>query len=83
MDKSKRSFIKKAGLGTLGIGLGTRVATAVGQSFQTEQLPEAHQGKNWAMLIDTAKCREQGDCTDCIDACHDVHNVPEIDNPEE
>jgi molybdopterin-containing oxidoreductase family iron-sulfur binding subunit len=83
MDKSKRSFLKKAGLGTLGVGLGAKVVDAMGQAIQTEPLPEAYKGKNWAMVIDTEKCREQGDCTACIDACHLVHNVPEIDNPEE
>lgn len=83
MDKSKRSFLKKAGLGTLGVGIGSRVAAAVGQAIETEKLPEAHDGKNWAMVVDTAKCREQGGCTACIDACHVTHNVPEIDNSEE
>ena len=65
MDKSKRSFLKKAGLGTLGVGIGSRVATAVGQAIETEKLPEAYKGKNWAMVIDTAKCREQGDKSPC------------------
>ncbi len=83
MDDSKRSFLKKAGLGTLGVGLGVPVAASVGQALKTESLPEAWKGKSWAMVIDTQKCLEQGDCKACIDACHVTHNVPQIDDREE
>lgn len=83
MDESKRSFLRKAGLGTLGVGLGAPVLAAVRQATRTEPFPEARRGKNWAMVIDTQECLEQGECSACIDACHAVHNVPEIDDPEE
>ena len=33
------------------------------------------------MAIDAAKCPP--DCTDCITACHAVHNVPNFDNPKD
>jgi molybdopterin-containing oxidoreductase family iron-sulfur binding subunit len=33
------------------------------------------------MVVDTRKCRE--DCTDCINACHTVHNVPDFGNPKD
>ena len=35
-------------------------------------------GPRWAMAIDVAKCAQQGDCTRCITACHQAHNVPSI-----
>lgn len=37
--------------------------------------------KRWAMAIDASKC--SNDCTDCITACHAVHNVPNFDNPKD
>jgi len=32
------------------------------------------------MVIDTRKCKEN--CTDCSDACHKEHNVPDFKNPK-
>jgi molybdopterin-containing oxidoreductase family iron-sulfur binding subunit len=39
--------------------------------------------KRLAMVIDLHKCHEQGDCTKCVDACHEYHNVPAIPDEEE
>jgi len=36
----------------------------------------ALEGKRWAMIVDTRVC-EDG-CTDCMDACHNAHNVPDL-----
>ena len=33
--------------------------------------------KRWAMIIDLRKCREHPDCDKCIQACHQIHNVPD------
>lgn len=35
----------------------------------------------WGMVIDTAKCAAKPDCTKCLDACHQIHNVPAIAEP--
>ena len=37
--------------------------------------------KRWAMAVDPSKC--SAGCTDCIAACHAVHNVPEFGNPKD
>ncbi|MDP8228207.1 MAG: 4Fe-4S dicluster domain-containing protein, partial [Candidatus Electryoneaceae bacterium] len=79
MDSDRRGFLKAAGLGALGIACGPIVNALEG----AESLPEEHPlvGKRWAMVIDLAKCREQGEgCTACIDACHIAHNVPDFDD---
>ncbi len=34
--------------------------------------------KRWAMAVDTAKCLKQPNCTKCIEACNQIHNVPAI-----
>ncbi len=89
MDESKRSFLKIAGtttLGSFGLGWSSRGALARGQeirTIQTESLPQALEGTNWAMVVDMKKCLEQGDCSDCSDECHRIHNVPTIDDPAE
>jgi molybdopterin-containing oxidoreductase family iron-sulfur binding subunit len=33
------------------------------------------------MIIDMKKCKE--DCQDCLKACHQVHNVPDLGNPKD
>ena len=38
--------------------------------------------KKWAMVIDMSKCAKDGDCIDCVEACHRVHNVPKIPDPK-
>ena len=35
-------------------------------------------GKRWAMAVDLLGCTKRNGCTDCIEACHRVHNVPRI-----
>ena len=41
--------------------------------------PRNTSATRWAMVVDTKKC-ESG-CSDCIDACHRVHNVPDFEDP--
>src|SRR5512136_1956019 len=38
----------------------------------------ALKAKRWAMVVDANKCCS--DCTDCMTACHEAHNVPAIAN---
>ena len=35
--------------------------------------------KKWAMAIDLRKCWKEEGCRDCIDACHRIHNVPDLE----
>ncbi len=35
----------------------------------------------WGMAVDVAKCLKQPNCTRCIDACNQAHNVPSIPDP--
>jgi Fe-S-cluster-containing dehydrogenase component len=41
-------------------------------------LAAAPAGTRWGMAIDVAKCLKQGNCTKCIGACNQAHNVPVI-----
>jgi molybdopterin-containing oxidoreductase family iron-sulfur binding subunit len=80
MDDSRRNFLKIAGACALGAGVGLPVVSAVGSSSKYEAKQKALKGKRWAMVIDTKKCQEAGNCQACMNACHSIHNVPETEN---
>jgi [DsrC]-trisulfide reductase subunit O len=72
MGIDRRNFLKLAGLASVsGFGL-KQAAYAEGSGDK--------KGKRLGLVFDMRKCREQGDCKKCIQACHTVHNVPEIDD---
>jgi Fe-S-cluster-containing dehydrogenase component len=86
MKLTRRGLFKVAGL-TL-VGLSVKPALDV---FSKVDLPDPSEGteaalkKKWAMAVDLKKCWaiEGEKCTDCIDACHRVHNVPAFPDPKE
>jgi len=74
MDKGRRGFLKVTGASLLGLGLaGPAAASGLHQPAR-----EAATGTRWAMVVDTRKCRKKDACSACIDACHEIHNVPDI-----
>jgi len=75
MGMDKRNFMKVSGLAFL--GLGSEVKAGNHSSGNEQGHAAETSGVRWAMVVDTRKCKE--DCTACIDACHTVHNVPEIE----
>ena len=82
MDNSKRTFLKVAGISLLGIcSKPAKNALAGNEEPKIFPNPEALTGKRWAMVVDMKKCKE--DCLDCIQACHQVHNVPDLGNPKD
>ncbi len=82
MGIGRRGFIKIAGLTTITGLLGNKSIFA--ERLQ-EVAPgkEAMVGKRWAMVVDISKCLKEKGCTDCIQACNQVHNVPDFDNPKD
>ncbi len=64
MKMSRQTFLRVSGL--------TFAASAA------QRLVAAVRPTRWAMVVDPAKCARQPDCTKCIAACHQVHNVPNI-----
>ena len=82
MVVDRRGFLKMAGIaGLVGVGIAIKPLYDV---FTRVRLPEdakatgTQVGAKWAMLIDPKACKDG--CTECIDACHLVHNVPAIGN---
>lgn len=83
MDDSRRRFLKIAGCGALGATCSLPIVRAAAKAFDTEEMPEALKAKNWAMVVDVAKCSRPEVINACIEACHKEHNVPTIEDPEE
>ena len=67
MKLTRQTFLKLTGF-TLVAGAARKLTAAVTPA-------------RWAMVVDTAACARRPDCTKCIDACHQVHNVPSIPDP--
>jgi len=87
MDKTRRDFLKIAGLSALGLGA-KPAADVFAQSAQAPKIApvaEALKAKRWAMVVNLKKFKESGAdaLKACIDACHTVHNVPKFDNPKD
>jgi len=83
MDESRRNFLKGAGCAALGLSAGIPlVKTALGSSVQ-ETAGMTPTGRQWGMVIDIEKCRREDIRQACAEACHRVHNVPTISDPEE
>jgi len=59
------------------------VVDALAAGEEPQFLPDSNAlvAKRWAMVVDIQKCKD--DCTDCIAACHHVHNVPDFGNPKD
>ncbi len=89
MTMERRTFVKLGGLAALGlIGAETGAAQTAAPEGTADvtgaaaiATPSAEH--RWAMVIDTSVCRRDQGCTDCIAACHRVHNVPALPDAQE
>ncbi|MCX7012989.1 MAG: 4Fe-4S dicluster domain-containing protein [Candidatus Sumerlaeota bacterium] len=79
MSFNRRDFLKLTGLGAVS-AVAARAAAAFpffgGAPGAVKAETNAKTAKRWAMVVDLTKCKEN--CTDCIDACHTTHNVPDF-----
>ncbi len=83
MKFDRRELLKKAGLAGLSIIGGSAVYELVSwENVLAETDSSTAKKTRWAMIIDMKKCANAEDCTECIDACHRVHNVPMIPDPK-
>ena len=73
MGIDRRKFLKLSGIGAIGLA-----CKPVIDLFASAKIPEDSPlaGKRLAMVIDLKRCQRDKNCTACIDACHQIHNVP-------
>ncbi len=83
MKKSRRSFLKVAGIAAIGMGAAPamNIAASASQSAgpaksKNKKTKKAHR---WGMVIDTNKLNEDV-AHHCMEACHKHHNVPDFDH---
>ena len=79
MELPRRGFLKIAGLTLLGFAAkpGWDAFSKI-ESPEPPSAPETLATRKWAMAVDLKKCWLKEGCKDCIDACHEVHNVPDL-----
>ena len=84
MELNRRSFLKLAGIATAGlivkpaIDVYSKVKPAGASSTAITPV-----SGRLAMVVNTKLCRAKDGCTDCIDACHSIHNIPDFPNPKD
>ncbi len=80
----RRAFLKIGGLAFLGLVArpGWEVLSKINDP-QPSSAPGKAGGKKWAMAIRLRKCWEIAGCRDCTDACHRIHNVPDLGSPKD
>jgi len=84
MKNNRRSFIKLAAVAAAGIAVAPKAAVAAGgHAAPIKKNPEALEAKRWGMVIDTTKLHTKEEITALGDICHTVHNVPEVEGPQE
>lgn len=83
MDESRRKFLKISGCAVLGGLWAVPVMRAVASAFKSEPAPGALTAKRWAMVIDVKRCQRESVRKAVSEACHQIHNVPDIGLPEE
>ena len=85
MKKSRRKFLKVAGISALGIGMAPAITTFASSKPQgavdaiKSKNAEVFSAKRWGMVIDTSKLTDEI-ATNIADACHKAHNVPDFDH---
>ena len=84
MKIDRRKFLKMAGLAGVGVGLS---ATDMLKVKTADASTMSHSGSSaserLAMVIDIGKFRSMEDYSRVINACHSIHNVPDIGNPKD
>ena len=78
MINNRRNFLKKSAGAIAGAGIVSSFISKYSTGFTANSSEKINSKKKirWGMVIDMKKCVDG--CVKCIDACHDKHNVPEV-----
>jgi len=80
---SRRGFLKAAGIFALGLGTKPVLGALTGEKEPEPRITQnenALTAEHWAMVIDTRKFESAEDLEPIIAACHNVHNIPALEN---
>jgi len=88
MKKTRRDFLKIAGLSAFALGSAAAMGpagalAASGGEGRYITSPKELKSKRWVMVIDTRRFTAPQDFQTVIDACHSEHNVPSIPGDQE
>lgn len=88
MSMNRRQFLKIAGISSI-LGFGASIASATHPIWVKGLKPpqvapdkETLSAKHWAMVVDMSKFKTEEDFRKVTDACHKIHNVPDIRTPD-
>ena len=82
MNIDRRSFLKLTALGLLALAAKPAL-DLITKPSAARALNGPASGGRLVMAVNLNACKSADGCTDCIDACHRVHNVPDIGNRKE
>lgn len=75
MNITRKRFLQATGVSALAVA-GEKLIGPLALAREETESPETGHVTRWAMIIDLVKCAQQEGCTDCVQACHEAHNVP-------
>ncbi len=79
MGLNRKEFLKRAwDTGLLLFGSSSLFEVIAAEDLLGKFRPDASGQIQWSMLVDIPKCLKAANCTECIVACHNTHNVPRI-----
>ena len=87
MSINRRQFLKIAGISTvLGLGSTAVINSAKKGGLEASTVstdPAAIPFKRWGMVVDMSKFKTADDRKKVYEACHSIHNVPDLGNPKD
>jgi molybdopterin-containing oxidoreductase family iron-sulfur binding subunit len=86
MGVDRREFLKIGGIcAVAGLGATSAIDAVIGKKLEasTDHEEEAETGIRWGMVIDTRQFTTDEKYQKCVDACHTIHNVPDIGNKKD
>jgi len=87
MSINRRQFLKIAGVSTvLGLGSTAVINSAKRSGLEASSVspdPSAIPFKKWGMVVDMSKLKTNEDLSKIYEACHSIHNVPNLGNPKD
>ena len=79
MENNRRNFLKIAGIAVAGLSAKPLIEVIAASNSQPVEMlrnDKALKAKRWGMIIDTRKYQSKQSLTPIIEACHQIHNVP-------